>query len=505
MGVTSPEVRAPILRRLKEVAGYPGNTAAVTAVAAAALAALGLLAWIPGWVSTTLLLVGLACACAVPITDGFARRAHVLELGVAVAAVYFILFPLRAAVVLADLDVATNTRVLEASDGTLHLALLVALVGILVGGLAYVSPIGAWAGASVRLPRAEVCERPPLVIACALFSLGWLAEAAVLADRHVSFAHQILAGRASGLVTATTGLLILGLALLTRAAAVSPARRVLYLVAAAVLLGVVLSIAGGFKELAFISVLTPAIIWSFAPGRRLPRRAVVVIGVALIAIFVGVTLWRHASDRIGSAKPNRVIAALPSEALHHDWVLGGPRHFRPWNPLTDVPVIVTHRLYGFDSLTLAVRYTPKSVPYQDGATLKNLAAGLVPRVLWPGKPKIGIGYWFALTYWGTPPGVTEVPQSVTHPGELWIDFGWLGVIIGLGILGIWYRFVYSSLRPLESGTGAVLYAIVLVTVIPVDRDLPLVYVTLVQRLVVAALVLAAIESARRLIMSRRSQ
>lgn len=493
---------ARLRRLLERLAALPGGVPVAAAVAAAALAAIGLLAWIPGWASTTLLLAGLACACAVPIADGVARRAHFLELGVVIAVVYFVLFPLRAAVVLTNIDVATNARVTEASDGTARLALLVALVGIVAGGLAYVAPVGAWAATRVHLPRAEVCERPPLMVGGGLFAIGLAAEAVVLADQHVASAHHFLMGRASGLISATSALLILGLALIARAAAVSPDRRLVRVLAGAMCLGVLLSVAGGFKEFAFISVLAPAVVWSFAPGRRLPGRAVALIGVVLLAIFIVVSLWRHASDRIGTAQPTRVVAELPSEALHHDWVFGGRRQFRPWYPLKDASVIVTHRLYGFDSLVLAVRYTPSSVPYQGGATLNNLAAGVVPRVLWPEKPDIGIGYWFAETYWGTPAGVKQVPQSVTHPAELWIDFGWFGVVLGLAILGIWYRFAYSALRPHDSGTGAVLYVIVLLTVVPVDRDLPLVYVTLLQRLVVAGLVLAGIEFGRRLVASR---
>jgi hypothetical protein len=217
----------------------------------------------------------------------------------------------------------------------------------------------------------------------------------------------------------------------------------------------------------------------------------------LFLVFVVVQIARLASERIHSSNPISVARALPSQAIYREWLTGAPRPFRPWTPVKEAPVVLSHRLYGFDSMTLAVSRTPRTIPFQHGATLENFAQGLVPRIVWAGKPTIGIGFWFAVNYWGAERGVPTVPQSVTHPAELWIDFGWWGVLIGLALLGVWYRFAYAALRPRESGTGAVVYTVVFLTVIVVDRDIPLVYVTLVQRLAVVALVVAALELYRR--------
>jgi hypothetical protein len=96
-----------------------------------------------------------------------------------------------------------------------------------------------------------------------------------------------------------------------------------------------------------------------------------------------------------------------------------------------------------------------------------------------------------------------VPQTITHPGELYIDFGIAGVIVGLAVLGFWYRFAWEATRPRESATAALLYTLIFVTVVDVDRDLPLVYVTLVQRLATATLLIALIEGGRRLSASWR--
>jgi hypothetical protein len=235
----------------------------------------------------------------------------------------------------------------------------------------------------------------------------------------------------------------------------------------------------------------PLLMWILTGSVRIERRRVAVVALLLLVMFTAVSVWRHASTRVDSADPLTVFGAYPEQVADYGWLTGDRRPFHPWTPVIESAAVVSHRLYGYDSLALAVTYTPGTVPYQNGATLKNLAAGFVPRIFWPSKPEVGIGYWFAESYWGTPPGVLQVPQSVTHMGELWIDFGWVGVMVGMAILGVWYRFAYAALRPRESGTGAVLYAIFLLTTLPVDRDLPLVYVTLAQRLVFVALLFGA--------------
>jgi hypothetical protein len=145
------------------------------------------------------------------------------------------------------------------------------------------------------------------------------------------------------------------------------------------------------------------------------------------------------------------------------------------------------------------------MPHQDGRTLALLAAGLIPRALWPEKPPVGLGSWFAEHYWNTPFGVQEVPQAIGHPAELWIDFGLLGVIAGLAVLGFGYRFVVAAVRPGTGATAVVVYTVVLVTVLSVDRDLPLVYVSLGQRLAALAALMVPLLALERLIDRRSSR
>jgi hypothetical protein len=334
--------------------------------------------------------------------------------------------------------------------------------------------------------------------------VGLGAQALVLADYHWPTRLPLVEGRTSGIVSSATVFMIVGLCLLARRAALNPgASRNVFAFSVLATIGV--GVVGQFKEVALVGLLAPLVMWNFTGDRRMrPSLVVATVAIALFAILPVVTIWRHTSTRIDSADPVEVAQELPKTAYQRDWLWDGPRPFKPWTPLTESLAIASHRLYGFDSFTLAVRFTGTEQPFQNGATLGNLAGGLVPRIVWPDKPTPGIGYWFGENYWETPPGGTVVPQSVTHPGELWIDFGLPGVLIGLALLAIWYRFAYTALRPRESGTGALLYTIVFVTVIVVDRDLPLVYVTLVQRLAATALLLVCAAGLMRLLSTRRT-
>ena len=108
-------------------------------------------------------------------------------------------------------------------------------------------------------------------------------------------------------------------------------------------------------------------------------------------------------------------------------------------------------------LTNIVRLTKENGFYEGSASAPLLVA-LVPRFLWPDKPLIQMGRWFAVEIGvayiksGKSKDYSTANNSVnmTIPGELYLDFGWAGVMIGCflfgGILVILWNSVefYSS-------------------------------------------------------------
>jgi hypothetical protein len=449
--------------------------------------------------SEGVLITALAAACLLPVADSIRRRRFDLfEIGIAVAVVYLFLFPVRALLVVPQVDPTANSRILYAPFHTIRLTLVVATVGMLAAAAGYIVPFGARLGRRVRIPRARLTESPPLLLTCLIFVAGSVALAIGVAAKQSAFGGRSLTvpgltGRASGLVGATSALVLVGLCLLTWRAVRSGARRDRALLLVAVAATVALGVGGKYKEVAIIAIFSPLVMWHFSGGRAIRARWPILALVAVVfVIFPFVQLTRKAQLRVDSSNPVTLVRALPAQAENYSWLNSRPRYWHPWMVLTDPLGLISKRLYGYESLGLAVRYTPSQIPFQDGATLKRLGEGLVPRILWPGKPHVGLGLWFSIYYW-TYPGLPPVPQTVTHPGELWIDFGFYGVVIGLLLFGLWYRFVFNALRPRESPTAATLYTIVFVSIVNVSVDIPFLYVTMIQRVVATAALLVAVE------------
>lgn len=91
-----------------------------------------------------------------------------------------------------------------------------------------------------------------------------------------------------------------------------------------------------------------------------------------------------------------------------------------------------------------------------GSTLEYLGFAFIPRVLWPEKPLIAKGSWFALQI-----GQARVSETgritnavnMTVPGELYLNFDWLGVIIGLLLFGSLLALLWDRARFWESQTN----------------------------------------------------
>ena len=101
-----------------------------------------------------------------------------------------------------------------------------------------------------------------------------------------------------------------------------------------------------------------------------------------------------------------------------------------------------------ESLVVVTRLSPEEVPYWKGESYKILASKIIPRIFWEDKPSDLLGNAFGKRY-----GILKDEDKVTSwnmpvLNEFYVNYGIKGVIIGMFVLGIFYRFltIYLSIR-----------------------------------------------------------
>jgi hypothetical protein len=90
------------------------------------------------------------------------------------------------------------------------------------------------------------------------------------------------------------------------------------------------------------------------------------------------------------------------------------------------------RITTFNQLSQIVHLVRRD-GYRDGETLDYLGYAFIPRFLWPEKPIIAKGAWFAMEIgqaYMRRDGSISNSVAMTIPGELYLNFGWPGVVLG---------------------------------------------------------------------------
>ena len=99
------------------------------------------------------------------------------------------------------------------------------------------------------------------------------------------------------------------------------------------------------------------------------------------------------------------------------------------------------------SVTLARAESLKSAEQAagiDNNIIKELIVGFIPRTLWADKPLVGeFGLWFTRIYLDVPGSISS--NGPTMLGDLYRNFGFWGVPIGMFLVGVYLRILYGSL------------------------------------------------------------
>lgn len=97
--------------------------------------------------------------------------------------------------------------------------------------------------------------------------------------------------------------------------------------------------------------------------------------------------------------------------------------------------------------------TPSKHPHWKGESYAPLAGALIPRALWPNKPREVFGGEFGNRYWGMlKSNSVNVPWLI----ELYGNFGRTGAILGMALIGLLFACLDRLLNSREAQTLAVL-------------------------------------------------
>ena len=108
------------------------------------------------------------------------------------------------------------------------------------------------------------------------------------------------------------------------------------------------------------------------------------------------------------------------------------------------------------SFARVVDFTPKVVPYWMGYSYRALLWAPIPRVIFPWKPTIGLGQEFGHRYAFLEPENYSTAWNLPQTVEMYVNFGIIGVIIGMFLMGVIYRSLYEMFCHPKSGEGSIL-------------------------------------------------
>ena len=91
------------------------------------------------------------------------------------------------------------------------------------------------------------------------------------------------------------------------------------------------------------------------------------------------------------------------------------------------------------SVTMIVDATGRSVAFQNGYTLSPLLTAFIPRIIWPEKLDVPTGRLVNKEFHVSEQEETNISPS--HLGELYWNFGWPGVLVGMTLIGLLLGFI----------------------------------------------------------------
>lgn len=320
------------------------------------------------------------------------------------------------------------------AEGFLFEAQVLASLGVIVPPVAF-GWIEGWRGRRLlpRLPRIafSAAQRSILPLSLSLTGLGWAAW--------LTGAQPLVPSAVWNLVELAPNLAIFQLTIRWIEASPRGALPRGWMALPVVLM------AAGVVQPALFSYMRSGVVWPvlafclpFVLRKALtPSR--ILAGLLFLTAFIAV--FEPLGELRGVVEGQERAAALAEELGR-----GDSSAAQQADPLTLGAIAVLARLSTFNQLSQVVAIAHEEGFYH-GKTLEYLGFVFIPRALWPEKPTVAPGQWFAEKLGrGRAQGDSAFSNAInmTIPGELYLNFGWSGTILGLAAMGLLYFLLWEA-------------------------------------------------------------
>lgn len=198
-------------------------------------------------------------------------------------------------------------------------------------------------------------------------------------------------------------------------------------------------------KLLFWALLIPEILFLLLEGKRL------FVPALLLSILISYYMTSKRGHHISCRLVLYAVLVLMLGVLLYPIIsivrfkgVSAIRKF-PYQYLTPKELFknVSGNLHSFDSLALIMRDVPEKVPYTYGSEILRMRYACIPKRLWPEKPVINPGDIFRDTFAPAEMVSEGVSVCVSLPGQFYWDLGIPGILIGMPLIGIIFRFWYE--------------------------------------------------------------
>lgn len=306
------------------------------------------------------------------------------------------------------------------------------------------------AGLRLRYP-----QRPSVLALVLLYGLGWFARALALASgKYSNYDLENVSFTATSSAWLLSALALLPLLV----AAYLVALRLMSVSGSVGIIGPLMFLSeiawalptGRRRQLVAVLLAGLVVLYYARPSALSYRRVAAVIGVIVLVVFPFGQLIR--SDEVSKGKGPWEATIEAASQLGSQ----GPSEFVG----TGLSATVS-RLSEAASLTILLEKGSAPVTLPRWSTLQWVPEAFVPRAVMPSKADPGrFGNSYSRAYGLSDPGNTRTSVTVTHPGELYLNFGLLGVVVGMPLVGLLYRVVSTALQSRRGDPGVLaLYAV----------------------------------------------